>query len=64
MLDRVAYAIGLMGVWLVSDGLISIRIYLTTVDDSGERIQNWRYDHSIRVIRIAIGIALIMLGGL
>ena len=56
------YSIGLMGMWLFCDGVISIRIYLNTVDETGKRIQNWRYDHSIRLFRMAIGLALMVMG--
>ncbi|MBT9132884.1 MAG: hypothetical protein DDT33_01414 [Firmicutes bacterium] len=51
-----------MGVWLLCDGLISIRLYLNTVDETGKRIQSWRYDHSIRLIRCAIGLVMIVIG--
>jgi len=55
------YIIGLFGMWLFCDGIISIKIYLNTVDETGKRIQSWRYDHPIRIIRILIGIALMIL---
>lgn len=58
------YIIGLTGMWLFCDGIISIRLYLTTVDETGKRIQNWRFDHSIRVIRSLIGIALMVMGAM
>ena len=56
-----AYLIGIMGMWLLCDGIISIRIYLHTPNETGGKLQNWRYDHSIRLIRIAIGLALMVL---
>ena len=58
------YFIGLIGMWLFCDGIISIRLYLSTVDEQGKRIQNWKYDHSIRVLRSLLGVALMVLGGL
>ncbi len=57
------YAIGLMGMWLFCDGIISIRLYLTAKDETGRRTQSWRYDHSIRLIRAIIGITLMVIGG-
>lgn len=60
----IGYALGLMGCWLFCDGLISIRIYLNTVDETGKRIQDWKYDHSIRLIRMMIGIALMVIGAI
>ena len=59
----IGHIMGLMGMWLFCDGIISIRIYLNTVDETGKRTQNWKYDHSIRLIRMLIGIALMVIGG-
>ena len=56
------YLIGLIGMWVFTDGLISIRLYLNTRDETGKRIQSWRYDHSIRVARCLCGIALMIIG--
>ena len=58
------YLVGLWGMWLFCDGLISIRLYLNTVDETGKRMQNWKYDHSIRVLRCLGGIFLMVVGGL
>jgi uncharacterized membrane protein YuzA (DUF378 family) len=60
----ISYLVGLAGMWLLCDGLISIRLYLNTVDETGKRIQNWKHDHSIRLIRCFIGLFLIIIGGL
>ena len=51
-----------IGVWLFCDGIISIRLYLTAKDETGKRVQSWKYDHSIRLLRIILGIALVYLG--
>lgn len=59
-----SYIIGLLGMWFFCDGIISIRLYLKTCDESGIRIQSWKYDHSIRLIRCLGGIVLIIIGGL
>lgn len=58
------YVIGLIGMWLFCDGIVSIRIYLNTVDETGKRIQDWKYDHSIRLVRMLMGVALMIIGGL
>ena len=55
MLD---YLIGLAGMWLFCDGIISLHMYI------GRDGQSWIGDHSIRIIRIAIGIALMVAGGI
>ena len=53
-----SYIIGLMGCWLFCDGWMSISIYL---DRPG---QSWKKDHSIRIIRCLMGIALMVMGWL
>ena len=58
------YFLGLAGTWLLVDGLISIRLYLHTLDETGKRLQSWKYDHSIRILRCLIGIGIIIVGGL
>jgi len=49
------YLTGLLGMWLACDGIISIRLYPE---------QSWLKDHSIRLIRIAIGIYMMIIGGI
>ena len=58
------YLVGLIGMLIFCDGLISIRLYLGTTDESGKRIQSWKYDHSIRLIRMACALCLIIIGGI
>ena len=48
------YIIGLLGMWLFCDGIISIKLYWK---------ENWWSCHSIRIIRIVIGIAMMILAG-
>jgi hypothetical protein len=55
------YIIGLLGMWILSDGILSILLYLKTVDHDGKRLQSWKFDHSIRVVRVLIGIALMIM---
>lgn len=47
------YIIGLLGMWLFCDAIISIKLYWQ---------ENWWSCHSIRVIRALIGIALMIMG--
>ena len=49
------YTIGLIGMWIVSDAWYSLVLY----KDKGEPF--WKC-HSIRVIRLVLGIALIVIG--
>lgn len=50
-----SYVIGLAGMWLLCDGIISIRLYPE---------QSWKRDHSIRIVRIVIGVGLMIVGGI
>jgi len=59
-----AYIVGLIGMCVLGDGLISIRLYLNTPDETGKRLQNWKYDHSIRAFRCLCGIALVVIGAI
>ena len=47
------YIVGLMGMWLFCDGIISIKLYWA---------ESWLSCHSIRLIRIAIGVGLMVIG--
>jgi len=47
------YAIGLLGMWLFCDAIISIKLYWH---------ENWLSCHSIRIIRGLIGVALMAIG--
>ena len=58
------YLIGLIGMWIFTDGLISIRLYLNTPNETGKKLQNWKYDHSIRLVRCVCGVALMVIGEL
>ena len=46
----------LVGMWLLSDGWFSLSLYM------GKENQSWIKDHSIRIIRIVIGVGLIIIG--
>ena len=61
MLDY--FIMSTFGVWFLCDGIISIRLYLKTVDETGKRLQSWKYDHSIRLIRMAMSIVMVIRGG-
>jgi len=54
------YILGLLGMWILCDGIISIRIHYGKLAETGGRKQGWILDHSIRLIRIAIGIYMIV----
>ena len=50
------FILGLIGMWLLCDGWFSLAVYLKRPD------QSWFKDHLIRLIRIGLGIALILMG--
>ena len=49
------YAVGLMGLWILQDALASICFYPN---------EKWRWNHTARLIRVLIGIALIVMGAI
>ncbi len=49
------YVIGLIGIWFLQDALASIAFYPK---------ENWRWNHTARVIRAGMGIVLIIMGAL
>ena len=62
MRELILYLLGLAGMWIFLDGLISIRLYYNKLTETGNRKQNWKYDHSIRLIRMLIGIGMMIAG--
>jgi len=58
------YIVGLIGMWVMSDGLYSIALYLGAPSfREGER-QSWRKDHAIRLARVGCGIILMIAGAI
>jgi hypothetical protein len=53
----IGYAVGLIGMWLLSDALYSLILY----KDKGEPF--WRC-HSIRVVRGVLSLTLIVIGAI
>ena len=58
------YAVGLIGMWIFSDGILSWTLYLNAPSYEGSKKQTFLRDHWIRLIRIVCGIALMVIGGL
>jgi len=54
----IGYITGLIGVWLLCDGIFSILICERWVKANN----SWMFDHSIRLIRCLIGIMLMVFG--
>jgi len=49
------YIVGLIGVWMLQDGIASIMFYPA---------EKWKWNHAIRIIRSLFGAALIAIGWL
>ena len=58
----IGYLTGLIGMWLFSDAILSITLYLNTPSYDGTKKQTWRKDHWVRVVRGICGISLMYLG--
>ena len=56
------YITGLIGMWILSDSILSITLYLNSQSYDGTK-QTWKKDHSIRIVRGLCGIALMVIGG-
>lgn len=61
-MNTMNYILGLGGMWIVTDGLYSLALYLGQPGIDGKKQQTWLRDHLIRIIRIAWGIAFIIIG--
>lgn len=55
------YLLGIIGTWLVSDGIYSWVIYLNADNYHGKK-QTFLRDHWVRLIRIILGILIIIIG--
>ena len=57
-MDRLAnYVTGLAGMWIAADGIYSLLLYIPRAG------QSWLRDHSLRLVRLGVGVALIVIGG-
>ena len=60
----IGYAIGLMGMWILSDGILSWTLYLNAPSYEGSKRQTFLRDHWVRAVRIIVGVVLMVLGGM
>ena len=54
------YWLGVLGTWVMCDGISSLYQY-TRPEIKG---QSWARDHSLRCLRIGLGIAIIIIGAI
>ena len=57
------YIVGLIGMWVLSDGILSWTLYLNAPSYEGSTKQTFLRDHWIRLLRILCGIGLMVIGG-
>lgn len=60
----IGYAVGLIGMWIFSDGILSWTLYLNAPSYEGSKKQNFKRDHWVRAIRMLCGIGLMILGAI
>ena len=64
MIIPIGYIVGLVGVWIFSDGILSWTLYLNAPSYEGSKRQTFLRDHWVRFVRIIMGIILMVLGAL
>lgn len=57
------YWVGIIGMWVFSDGLLSWILYRNKESYRGDR-QTFKKDHWIRLVRCVVGVALIIIGAI
>lgn len=60
----IGYYIGLIGMWIFSDGVLSWTLYLNAPSYEGSKRQDFKRDHWVRAVRILCGVILMILGGM
>ena len=56
------YWIGVLGCWILADSVASLYTY--TGNNEKAKGQSWAKDHSLRILRGLVGIALIIMGAI
>lgn len=58
------YLLGLLGMWVFSDGVLSWTLYLNTPSYEGSKKQTFKRDHWVRLVRMLCGIAIMIIGAM
>jgi len=58
----IGYIVGLIGMWIFSDGILSWTLYMNAPSYEGSSRQNFKRDHWVRLVRMACGVALMIIG--
>jgi len=59
-----AYILGLIGMWLLSDAIYSYTLYANAPTYDNTAKQTWRKDHWVRAVRGVLAIVVIVIGGI
>jgi len=57
------YLTGLIGMWILSDAILSYTLYVNAPSYEGTKKQTWKKDHWVRGVRGLCGIILMIIGG-
>lgn len=58
----IGYITGLIGMWVLSDGIYSWALYKNAPGYAGSRKQTFKRDHWIRAVRLLCGFILMVIG--
>ena len=53
-----------IGVWIISDGILSWTLYANAPDHRGNKRQTFKKDHWVRLVRIILGVVLVVIGSM
>ena len=62
MFNLLGYTVGLIGMWVLSDGILSWTLYLNAPSYEGSPKQTFLRDHWVRFVRILCGMGLMWIG--
>ena len=58
----IGYIVGLIGCWILSDGVLSWTLYANAPSYEGSKKQTFKRDNWVRLVRCILGIALMVMG--
>ena len=62
-MEFIAYwVLGIGGLWIISDGILSWTLYANAQSYENGRKQTFKADHWVRLMRIIIGVVMVVSG--
>lgn len=58
----IAYSLGIIGCWILSDAILSYTLYLNAPSYEGSKKQTWQRDHWVRFVRGGMGVVIMIMG--